>query len=61
MVNRRIERAIISGNVTPKIKISKKKGGKSFTIPEFNWSITTSLESWGFSWPVVQQYISLRK
>lgn len=27
----------------------------------FNWCITTGLESWGQTWPVIREYIRERK
>jgi len=53
LLNRRIERALLSGNHSRKIS-------KLFTIPHFNWSITTGLQSWGRHWPVVREYIASR-
>lgn len=54
IINRKISRGIISGNVTYKIS-------KNFTIGMFNWCITTSIESWGFSTPGIVEYLRLRK
>jgi hypothetical protein len=54
VLNRRIERALLSGNHTNKLS-------KNFTPSLHRWSITTGLESWGYSWPIVKDIINLRK
>ena len=57
-LNRRIERALISGNYTDKIRDTKKD---KFSIGNFNYAITCCLESWGIHWPVIREYIRERK
>jgi hypothetical protein len=52
-MNRRIERALLSSNHTRKVS-------DKFTIAHFNWSVTTGLQSWAQSWPVVREYIASR-
>jgi len=51
--NRRIERALLSGNDTMKVN-------KKFTIAHYNWSITAGLNSWARSWPVISKYVQAR-
>jgi len=53
ILNRRIERALLSGNDTCKVN-------RKFTKAHFNWAITTSLASWARGWPVVKNYITAR-
>jgi hypothetical protein len=53
IMNRRIERALLSGNHTRKIN-------QVFTVAHFNWSITTGLKAWARTWPVVSEYITAR-
>jgi len=51
--NRRIERALLSGNDTMKVN-------KKFTIAHYNWSITQGLASWARCWPVISKYVKCR-
>jgi len=53
ILNRRIERALLSGNDTNKVN-------KTFTIAHYNWAITTGLMAWARTWPVVSKYIASR-
>jgi hypothetical protein len=54
VINRKIDRSLLSGNHSNKIS-------RIFTVDLHRWSITTGLESWGFSWPVIKKLIEERK
>jgi hypothetical protein len=49
-----VNRVLIGGNDTNRI-------GKHITEPEYNWAITTSIESYGYKYPVLARYIAFRK
>lgn len=52
-MNRQIGRVLISGNNTNRVKWQGNPSGK-LTIEEYNWAITTSIESYGHKYPVLK-------
>jgi uncharacterized membrane protein len=43
----------LSGNTSNRIKTESNPSG-TLTPEEYNWAITASIESYGYSWPVLK-------
>ena len=54
ILNRQVNRVMIGGNDTNRI-------GRHISETEYNWAITTSIESYGYKYPVLSNYINYRK
>jgi len=59
MLNRKIDRGLLSGNTSGKIRIPTKTD-PGLTVVQHRTAITDSLLSWGSTWPVIEDYIKLR-
>jgi hypothetical protein len=59
MMNRKIDRALLSGNTTSKLR-PKTRTDPGLTIAQHVAAITDGLLSWGRTWPVISSYIQFR-